>query len=683
MIYTPLLVDEAGNPVLCRIRHSTCLGVKACSQADIQSLENDYNHTHATRQDVQRKLAQERDPDNKRLLAQRQRPLSLSKCKQLSDTSSVAIKPPTRATAESSTTSSMAEMGNLLSCEHYSSRTRNHWVDFNIQDGSLHLDTLQLFLPVTRKRLYKLSALLGKRALGHWRSVRTLPTILLNVTTAVRSTILATDPYTDLAAAVDHREHEDGPLVRHQMCRIDCHVKFRAWIPVNRSECPYILITSEGVHKHPIPLPEKRPKRQSSAPQCLHRLGQKRALPAWHRLERRATLLAPISPPDRLYISSGVQHLKRLQDEQLPRHLHYIRVMLDIKNDSLPAHEEDEPPLLPERRKAQYLQSDIGFKRIVGYDEFEISAMDRDANTSVVFCRVYLTRHTAAAHQRIFEEIDKIVEFDDNLSKTSKGSFSTGVRTNTVAKPKASPSFLWFSPLKMASGLGLYLVDRAAALPPGQMDLHESWRTLRSLGPYEHLRRIYRLCKVHNYRNIQTCSVSDPLMEGEAGADWVRDKVTSKFAFPGICWEKSFIPFPVWQAGEPNTNLAEAVHSDVNRGGRPLPLLGGLLRGQDYDAMQHETLLAIRAVRYSTLIQPGRPGHEYFENLKRKGLQQAKKVQASMKAVSEHNINLHRAHAGLAASLQNLEKAERAAANPVLPQYLAEYQRCSSQLVRP
>jgi hypothetical protein len=46
-----------------------------------------------------------------------------------------------------------------------------------------------------------------------------------------------------------------------------------------------------------------------------------------------------------------------------------------------------------------------------------------------------------------------------------------------------------------------------------------------------------------------------------------------------------------------------------------------------------------------------------------------------MKAVSEHNINLHRAHAALAASLQNLEKAERAAANPVLPQYLAEYQR--------
>ncbi|KAJ7758415.1 hypothetical protein B0H14DRAFT_3511700 [Mycena olivaceomarginata] len=106
------------------------------------------------------------------------------------------------------------------------------------------------------------------------------------------------------------------------------------------------------------------------------------------------------------------------------------------------------------------------------------------------------------------------------------------------------------------------------------------------------------------------------------------------------------------------------------------PCWAVLLRGQDYDAMQHETLLVSNtSSTYSTLVQPGRPGHEYFEKPEEEGLQQAKKVQASMKAVSEHNINLHRAHAGLAASLQNFEKAERAAANPVLPQYLAEYQR--------
>lgn len=33
-------------------------------------------------------------------------------------------------------------------------------------------------------------------------------------------------------------------------------------------------------------------------------------------------------------------------------------------------------------QSAQYLQSDIGFKRVVGYHEFELACIDRDANTS-------------------------------------------------------------------------------------------------------------------------------------------------------------------------------------------------------------------------------------------------------------------------------------------------------------
>jgi hypothetical protein len=75
----------------------------------------------------------------------------------------------------------------------------------------------------------------------------------------------------------------------------------------------------------------------------------------------------------------------------------------------------------------------------------------------------------------------------------------------------------------------------------------------------------------------------------------------------------------VWEAGDPHTNLIETVHSDVNREGVHSTLLGGLLRGQDYDQMQRATLLvsfdghinlcltlppftAIRATRDSTLI---------------------------------------------------------------------------------
>jgi hypothetical protein len=33
----------------------------------------------------------------------------------------------------------------------------------------------------------------------------------------------------------------------------------------------------------------------------------------------------------------------------------------------------------------RYLQSDIGFKRIVGYKEFELAGMERDSNTSTLF----------------------------------------------------------------------------------------------------------------------------------------------------------------------------------------------------------------------------------------------------------------------------------------------------------
>ncbi|KAJ7836987.1 hypothetical protein B0H14DRAFT_3460332 [Mycena olivaceomarginata] len=666
MIYTPLLVDEAGNPVLCRIRHSTCLGVKAYVQRKLAQ-EREARLLHSSPERDPFKSWAAGDPDNKRLLAQRQRPLSLSKCKQLSDTSSVAIKPPTRATAESSTTSSMAEMGNLLSCEHYSSRTRNHWVDFNIQDGSLHLEYVAAVFTGDTEEALQIERAAREKSVGPLA-------VCQNVTN-----------YSSQRnhCPVDHREHEDGPLVRHQMCRIDCHVKFRAWIPVNRSECPYILITSEGVHKHPIPLPEKTP--QADLPTLTaRRFLRHPAIKSYLYTtfpDLRNPTLSHLHPSLANRAHLRVQHLKRLQDEQLPRHLHYIRVMLDIKNDSLPAHEEDEPPLLPEEKstriiicmtphsssrlqKAQYLQSDIGFKRIVGYDEFEISAMDRDANTSVVFCRVYLTRHTAAAHQRIFEEIDKIVEFDGgrrlrwrHLHGQSLEDFQ-GLILHWGADQHRGQA-------KGESHLSF------AALPPGQMDLHESWRTLRSLGPYEHLRRIYRLCKVHNYRNIQTCSVSDPVRQlmrslaciehpswdatiaqiiadgGKAGADWVRDKVTSN--------------------GEPNTNLAEAVHSDVNREGVHCTLLGGLLRGQDYDAMQHETLLQYEQYGIRPSYNPVAPVTNTLKNLKRKGLQQAKKVQASMKAVSEHNINLHRAHAGLAASLQ-ISRGRAA---------------CSSQLVRP
>lgn len=72
--------------------------------------------------------------------------------------------------------------------------------------------------------------------------------------------------------------------------------------------------------------------------------------------------------------------------------------------------------------------------------------------------------------------------------------------------------------------------------------------------------------------------------------DWVQDKIRSKFAFEGLCWEKSHIPEDVWRAGASNSNLIESVHADVNREGVRCTLLGGVKKGQAFDAMKMKTL---------------------------------------------------------------------------------------------
>ena len=50
-------------------------------------------------------------------------------------------------------------------------------------------------------------------------------------------------------------------------------------------------------------------------------------------------------------------------------------------------------------------------------------------------------------------------------------------------------------------------------MPPDQRDLHEIHRTLASLGPYEHLLRIFRLCVIHVGRNINSAAVTDVVKE--------------------------------------------------------------------------------------------------------------------------------------------------------------------------
>ncbi|KAJ6463274.1 hypothetical protein C8R47DRAFT_992713 [Mycena vitilis] len=698
--FSPLLVDEHNVSVPCKKSHATCQGIKACPFSDIATLTGDeHAHTSATRDDVALRMAADRE--SRQRLSSPQRDIFDKTAAYINAIREVGCRRPlqqqTLRTGEElrDFTTHQALKEDLQrgysapkTCEgriHYSSRNPDHMVDFGIQNAGFDMDYIAAYFTGNTEEVSRIEQAAAAQDRGP-----------LAVCTTIRNFSAQT-----LRCPNDHRV--GGQLQRLKLQRIKCEVKYRVWAPVDRSRCPFVLVTSEGVHRHPVPLPEKTPHaaltqivgllrtlRHDLADLTARRFLRHPALQSFLRQtfpHLVAPTLSAIHPSlaNRAHLSSyiarvrtehfphgtdweGVRHLKRLQDETLPVHRHYIRVILDLDHNALPHHEEDddEPPspdkntriiicMSPDSsarlQKAQYVESDIGFKRIVGFDEFEIAAKDRDAKTSVVFCRVYLTRHTAAAHRRIFHEINLIVLRDTgqpiywrHLHAPSVDDFSVGILHWGADQHRGQ-----------AKGLGLHLVDRAAELPRDRMDLHETHRPLCHLCPYDHLRRVYRVCRVHNFRNIQQCAVTDfvkRLMRslaclrhpdwdgtianiisqgGKPGADWVQDKLTCKFAFPGICWERSFIPLPVWEAGDPHTNLIETVHRDVNREGVHCTLVGGLQRGQDFDETQRATLIVsscrpsvsttltdffdpgIRDARHSTVVRGRQLCHQRRE----------------------------------------------------------------------
>ncbi|KAJ3924260.1 MAG: hypothetical protein NXY57DRAFT_1092279, partial [Lentinula lateritia] len=237
-------------------------------------------------------------------------------------------------------------------------------------------------------------------------------------------------------------------------------------------------------------------------------------------------------------------------------------------------------------KRAQYLQSDIGFKRVVGLEEFEIAGTDPLSRISFVYCRVFLNRQSAEAHKLVFAAIDEIVLADTGSKLEWRHLHASNAR-----------DFI---------GLGLHLRERAKEFP-NKYDVHETNRLLTTLSPYEHLHRIFRLCDVHFKWNIQKSVVSKAVKDkmrslscvthphfdqtvqeiaqegGKVGADWVQDKIQRGFAFQAICWERNFIPKLIWQTGDATTNVEEGLHANINLDGIACTILRGIAKGHHFD----------------------------------------------------------------------------------------------------
>ena len=66
---------------------------------------------------------------------------------------------------------------------------------------------------------------------------------------------------------------------------------------------------------------------------------------------------------------------------------------------------------------------------------------------------------------------------------------------------------------------------------------------------------------------------------------WLKDKIEgSKFALPALYFPRSLIPPDIWKACPTTTNGNKQAHCNINQDGTNLTLLGGIMRGQEYDA---------------------------------------------------------------------------------------------------
>lgn len=223
-----------------------------------------------------------------------------------------------------------------------------------------------------------------------------------------------------------------------EMIRVQCKSTFRVYEPLEpyRSACPKVLVVCRGPHTHPIPQPLKTPPIvRLRVFRLLEKLGTDLADLTPRRFLRHSILSAhlreafphnPYPTPSDLHVSlsnrehlrvyilnaqnkafpegtgwEGLLHLKARQDDELPPEDHYIRFAAEVPSLSGIIHEEDdetEPgqPAQPIRViicmskqssqrlvKTQFLQSDIGFKRIVGFQEFELGGKEFGSNSGM------------------------------------------------------------------------------------------------------------------------------------------------------------------------------------------------------------------------------------------------------------------------------------------------------------
>ncbi|KAF8432134.1 hypothetical protein L210DRAFT_3614367 [Boletus edulis BED1] len=246
---------------------------------------------------------------------------------------------------------------------------------------------------------------------------------------------------------------------------------------------------------------------------------------------------------------------------------------------------------------ATRISIDTSFKRVHGWQEFEIETWDNYHMRSIVSTRAFTTSQSAEAHFILFSRIFAIAKSDTGLSVKFHHIDGNGIQSVVADGHKGQ-----------GLGLGMFCVSLCATNT--MVCRYEPSCRVCDLTPYDHLRCVYRLCIVHFRRNLlklQTsvnpsvynamlsiaCTEPHPDFKhtlriiqngGKKAKAWLKEKIVdTKFALPALYYPESLMPLEFWQACPTTTNGNEQAHRSINRDGTNLTLLAGIMRGQEYD----------------------------------------------------------------------------------------------------
>ncbi|KAJ7159144.1 hypothetical protein C8R43DRAFT_882333 [Mycena crocata] len=435
-----------------------------------------------------------------------------------------------------------------------------------------------------------------------------------------------------------HRS-ESGQLTRGLLQRAtgNCSATFDIYTPYDLTDCPRVVIICRDPHSHPNPAPAKTPPPLLEVFRSLLLNLDWKLADATPRklmvdsgfmgaLRRNLGWKKPFDPPlSALHPSFGnLDHVRRYIDElqhvlfpsgtgfegaqllaeqhrDLPEEEQYVRCAEThtIENGktfhlvicmlcSMSA-------LLMQAKK---LSLDTAFKRLNGkWQEFEMESWALKNMRSVVGTRAFTTSQSAQAHLILFTRIFEIAAADTGTPCRFRHIHGEGFEIWITDAHKGQ-----------ALGAGMFFQRLCAELGDVYCPM-EPTRLLRTLDPYDHLRRFLRFCTTHYKCNIHelapytTQEVRNAMLSLSSSQEhpnleeafWVIENggsqsqefdkhVGTKSALPALYQPASLIPLELWKSTPDSSNRNEQAHRNINRDGVNLTMLGGIMRGMQYDA---------------------------------------------------------------------------------------------------